>query len=73
MLSVCLVVIQDECGNILCVAVSAVLEIVSALLFLEFVEELAAGIPERLKGPLGAVAEELFELGERQLDRIQIG
>src|SRR5437870_3684091 len=54
-------------------AVAAVLKVVSALRFRELVEDAAAELPELVDGPFGSVAEQLLQLGECQLDRIQVG
>jgi hypothetical protein len=50
-----------------------VLEVVSALGFRELIEEAAAQVPQLVGRSVGAVAEEFLELGEGQLDGIQIG
>ncbi len=47
-------------------------EVVSALGFGELVEDGATEFPEFVDGSFRAVAEQFLELGERQLDRIQI-
>jgi len=49
-----------------------VLKVVSALGFRELVEDAAAEFPEFVDGPFGSISEQLLELGERQLDRIQV-
>jgi hypothetical protein len=54
-------------------AVAAVLKVVSALGFRELVEDASAKFPQLVNGPCGSVAEQLLQLGERQLDRVQVG
>ena len=46
--------------------------VVGAFGRVEPLEEAADGLPEVLDGPLGGVAQQLFELGERQFDRVQV-
>ena len=54
------------------VAVSAVREVISALVLRELIEDAAAELPELIDGPFRPVAQQLLELGEGQFDRIQI-
>ncbi len=48
-------------------------EVVAAFGFGEQFEEAAAEVPEFLGGPLRPVAEQLLELAEGQLNRVEIG
>ena len=48
-------------------------DVVAAFAFGELVEQLAAGFPERLDGPLFRAFEQPLEFGKRLLDRIEIG
>jgi hypothetical protein len=50
-----------------------VLEIVSALRFGELLEDAAAEFPESGDRARRSIAEQLFELGERQFNGIQVG
>jgi hypothetical protein len=50
-----------------------VLEIIAALRLLELVEESATEVPEFVDSAFSPVAKELLELGECQLDGIEIG
>src|SRR6476660_9259254 len=52
--------------------VSAVSEVVLALLGRELVEMPADGLPERLLRAGGGLSEQLFQLGEELLDGVQI-
>ena len=47
-------------------------DIVSALGWAEPFEEAADGLPECLDGSLGGIAKQALELGERQLDWVQV-
>ncbi len=49
------------------------LEIVSAFVFREVVEDSAAEFPELVDSPCSSVSEQFLQLRECQLDRIQIG
>ena len=49
------------------------MKVISALGFCELVEDAAAEFPELVDSPCSPVAEQFLELGERQLDRIQVG
>ena len=48
-------------------------EVIAAFAFGEQVESLAAQLPQFVGGALGAVAQQLFELAEGQLDRVEVG
>src|SRR3984893_4953182 len=53
--------------------VSCVGEIGLAFVWQKAIEQGANALPGRVKGPLGGLAQEVFELGEDLLDRVEIG
>src|SRR5947209_556123 len=53
--------------------VSCVGEVGLAFVWKEAVEQSADSLPGRVKSPLCGLAQELFELGEDLLDRVEIG
>lgn len=58
---------------ILDLIIACVSEVVLALLLRDSLEDVGDGVADGCLGSLGLLAQEVFDLGEELLDRVQIG